>query len=273
LKPKGQLQKIKEDLDGTEGIIYIMFCGREVYVSQIQQALLDAGIFKNKENVNQAFYRLLKHEMKYLIFKRELKAPGKPKVYTANLEPIFITLKHLNLHERFDKTELLTIIEKLSNLNDNFPKIYTAWSREENGTLSYKRITWYDILSVYFLFLSSQMFNIGSSLGKIKISKKMKELETQTRTSSAMMPLGPLVHALSVVFESLEKSIGQPKDNIVIKEATPENFGCLLKTSLALVLEDTPVALFRPIIFKTLDPHLSKLIEYFKKTQQDNARS
>ena len=100
MKTQNELLRIKNALSGTQGLIYIMFLGRQTYVTNFQDEIVKAGIFKTKENVPQAFARLRNEEnpaCEYLKFIKELDQPGKPKILTANLEPVWTTLSRLKI--------------------------------------------------------------------------------------------------------------------------------------------------------------------------------
>lgn len=149
-----ELQKIRDDLSGPEGIIYLMFCGRETYVSEIQKPILEAGIYKNKESIAQAFYRLLNEEINYLIYKRQLRRRGRPKVYTAKLEPIITTLSYVlnsGQHSKLLKSYMENLLKKISPLNDAFPKVFASFNGKGNGRIPYNTYRWYNILNTYFL--------------------------------------------------------------------------------------------------------------------------
>ena len=49
MNTKNQLQIIEEALDGSSGVIYLMFLGSEKYVGQLQEPLVKSGFYQKKE--------------------------------------------------------------------------------------------------------------------------------------------------------------------------------------------------------------------------------
>jgi len=105
-----------------------MFAGRDTYAARIQSPLVGTGkIFKNISNVNQTVKRLLKHGEEFLVFKRkyrkEKERGRKAEIYTASLDPIFVTLRVFDID--FDEEVLPHVLERLSAGNDFFPQYLT----------------------------------------------------------------------------------------------------------------------------------------------------
>lgn len=123
VKNRKLFQKLDKILSGSDGIIYLMFLGRDTYAARIQGSLVGT-IYKNNSNVNQAVNRLLKHGSKFLIFQRKHrgeKTPGrKAEIYTASFAPIFETLQAFDID--FDEKELQHALESLSVANNYFPE-------------------------------------------------------------------------------------------------------------------------------------------------------
>ena len=155
-----------EALDGTAGIVYLMFLGRETYVAQIQEPLTASRIYKNKENVNQTFYRLTKEEGKLLkLIRTEKGKVGTPNLYTSNFEPVFTTLKKAGIE--FDEKDLTKTLTDLSFLNDSFPK-YLINILNHGSSKLYSKLYWKLTLANYFRFL----FTMLEQFMKLKCSKE-----------------------------------------------------------------------------------------------------
>lgn len=138
-------------LDGTTGIVYILFVGRDNYAQNIQSLMTDV-LFADRSNVNQVMHRLIQKGNRFFISKGTQRIKGHPgrarDVYTANLEPMMGTLKRLNV--KFDEGELAGALGDLSKVSDFFPKFLTNMYQ----THIIRRFQWHQILSMYFLFLS-----------------------------------------------------------------------------------------------------------------------
>lgn len=154
-----------------------MFLGKEAYTAKIQEPLLQAKIFKNKENVNQAVERLKNHGNFLLKFLREENWQGRPKIHTANMNPIFVTLREAKI--TFDEEIIESLFKSLSCLNDDFPS-YLVKTLTYGGQMRFstKSLTWTRTLGFYFLFLSTTL---------IKESPQSQQVPTNTRIRRTIM--------------------------------------------------------------------------------------
>lgn len=147
-----KLQRLNEILKGSNGIVYLMFVGRDTYAARIQGSLVETGkLFKNNSNVNQALKRLLKYGEEFLVFKRKYRENGKrgrkAEIYTASLDPIFATLRTFNID--FDEKEFQHIFKCLSAGNDFFPQYLTNIF----DTSILQTSAWHITLANYFTFI------------------------------------------------------------------------------------------------------------------------
>ena len=144
-------------LDGTTGIIYILFVGRDNYANNIQSLMTDV-LFADRSNVNQVMHRLVQKGNQFFISKGAHRLKGQPgrarDVYTANLEPIMGTLKRFSV--KFDEGKLTDALGDLSKVSDFFPKFLTNMYQIH----IIRRFQWHQILSMYFLFLSVALRSI-----------------------------------------------------------------------------------------------------------------
>ena len=151
---KKLFQRLNKILSGSDGIVYLMFLGRDTYAAKIKDLLLGT-IFRHDSNVNQVVNRLLKHGSEFLVFKRKYrkeKTPGRAaKIYTASFHPIFLTLEAFNVN--FDKKELRFLIESLSASNDAFPE-YLTNMYEKSMVLNWP---WHITLAHYFAYISDYL--------------------------------------------------------------------------------------------------------------------
>jgi hypothetical protein len=138
-------------LDGTPGIVYLLYVGRENYAQNIQNVMTD-GLYANRSNVNQTMDKLAGFGKRFLISKglrRKKGSRGRARsLFTANLNPITSTLKELNVE--YDDSKLVEILTALSDTSDFFPKFLTNMYQIH----IIRRWAWYQTLSMYFLFLS-----------------------------------------------------------------------------------------------------------------------
>jgi hypothetical protein len=138
-------------LDGTPGIVYLLYVGRENYAQNIQNVMTD-GLYANRSNVNQTMDKLTAFGKRFLISKglhHKKGSRGRAReLFTANLNPITSTLKELNVE--YDDSKLVEILTALSDTSDFFPKFLTNMYQIH----IIRRWAWYQTLSMYFLFLS-----------------------------------------------------------------------------------------------------------------------
>jgi len=89
-KNKKLFQRLDKILNGLNGIVYLMFLGRDTYAAKIQNSLVGT-IYKKNSSVNQTVQRLLKHGSEFLIFQRKHREEGVPgrkaEIYTASFDP------------------------------------------------------------------------------------------------------------------------------------------------------------------------------------------
>jgi len=155
MKTPNQLQIIESTLDGPYGVLYLMFLGAERYVGEIQKPLVKSGFYRKKENVNQTFYKLMKqnHNEFFLKFLRKETKPGIPQIYTANYEPLFLTLRSVD--SEIDEEELKHLLNVFSFLNEGFP----AYLINGKGSkISHRSLKWKIVLAKYFHYLSTFFF-------------------------------------------------------------------------------------------------------------------
>ena len=150
--------RLNKILKGSDGIIYLMFAGRETYAAKVQGRLVGT-IYKHSANVNQAVERLLKHKAEFLIFKRKQREYGsrgrEAENYTSNLDPVYLTLKSLGVE--FNQEELESVLVQLSEANDYFPKYLT--NVFEVSVL--RTLSWNSLLSMYLTFLVGVLKSSG----------------------------------------------------------------------------------------------------------------
>jgi len=153
LKSEGNkklFQRLDKILGGSDGIVYLMFLGRDTYAAKIKDSLVGT-IYKHDSNVNQAVKRLLKHGSEFLVFKRRYREEGTPgreaEIYTASFDPIFLTLKASDID--FNEKELQHTLECLSPANDSFPQYLI--NVFEISTV--RNMSWDIILANYFSYM------------------------------------------------------------------------------------------------------------------------
>jgi len=148
---RNEFPSVNGILSGSDGLVYLAFLGRETYATHIQGSFVPS-IYKNAPSVNQTVKRLLKYDSEFLIFKKEERGEGKGgkarKIYTANFDPIFLTLQAHDV--KFDERELRDTIGSLSLANDYFPRFLLNLF---DCSLVMKS-SWHLTLSNYFTFLS-----------------------------------------------------------------------------------------------------------------------
>jgi hypothetical protein len=144
-------ESLGNSLDGTTGIVYLLYVGRDNYAQNIEGLMTDA-LFADRSNVTQVMTRLKRRGKLFLISKGPRRKEGQrgkaPEIYTSNIEPIIVTLKRLDV--KFDEKELTDSLRELSAASDFFPKFLT------NMYLTHviRNFHWYQTLSMYLLFLS-----------------------------------------------------------------------------------------------------------------------
>ena len=164
--------EIADALKGTSGLVYLMFVGNETYPNKIQSPIVKAGLLKNKENVYANVKKLIE-KGQFLRFLRIERKAGCPRVFTADLAPIFTSLNYLKIE--FDKEKVIDALKNLGFLNDLFPKftakfIEIAQQRVDN-------LSWFDNLSNYFMFLATVLGarKVLSERGEVSLPPIPKE--------------------------------------------------------------------------------------------------
>jgi cell fate (sporulation/competence/biofilm development) regulator YmcA (YheA/YmcA/DUF963 family) len=141
-------------LDGTNGIAYLLFVGRNNYAANIQDLMTDT-LFADKSNVNQIIHKLTASGKDFLISKGTYRKKGvrgrARSIYTANNKPITGTLKRFNIS--FEETELSFALNQLGETSDFFPKYLTNTFQ----TFLIRKMPWHTLLSIYFFYLSEIM--------------------------------------------------------------------------------------------------------------------
>jgi hypothetical protein len=141
-------------LSGANGIVYLLFVGRNNYAQNIQDLMTDK-LVSDKSNINQIVHKLLESGKDFLITKgsyRNKGARGRARdIYTANTKPITATLQQFNIP--FNEPELLFILRELSETADFFPKFLTNIFQ----TFVIRNLTWHQVLSMYFRYLSETL--------------------------------------------------------------------------------------------------------------------
>ena len=161
LKSEGNkklFHKLNRALTGSDGIVYLMFLGRDTYAAKIQGFLVGT-IYKHNSNVNQSVNRLLKYGSEFLVFRRthrEKRTPGRAaEIYTASFDPIFLTLGAFGMD--VDKDEMQLVVKLLSPTNDYFPQ----YLRNILQRSIMRNMSWVNILASYFTYLAENL-RIGS---------------------------------------------------------------------------------------------------------------
>jgi predicted transcriptional regulator len=138
-------------LSGANGIVYLLFVGRQNYAANIQEPMTET-LFADKSNVNQIIAKLLKEGSDFLISKGSYRKKGKRgrarNLYTANIDPITVTLKAFNI--KFNDHELQFALDSLAETSDFFPKFLTNMYQ----TFIIRKLPWHGILSIYLYYLS-----------------------------------------------------------------------------------------------------------------------
>jgi hypothetical protein len=144
-------EKASSTLSGANGIVYLLFVGRENYAAKIQGLMTDA-LFAHESNVNQTVSKLTKAGKRFLVFKNKYREKGNPgrarDIYTANLNPIIATLTQFNI--RFNESELTSVLTDLAETADYFPKYLTNMFQK----FLIRKLHWHQLLSLFFLYLS-----------------------------------------------------------------------------------------------------------------------
>ena len=147
---KKKFARLNKILKGSDGIVYLMFAGRETYAAKVQGCLVST-IYKHSANVNQAVERLLKYKSEFLVFQKRQREEGargrEAENYTANLDSVFLTLRSLGVE--FNQDELQLALVQLSEANDYFPKYLT--NVFEASVL--RTLSWNSLLSLYLTFI------------------------------------------------------------------------------------------------------------------------
>jgi hypothetical protein len=261
---RNETQYVRDTLSGTDGIVYLMFCGRETYVANTEKPLMEAGLFENPANINQTFKRLERDTEDFIKFvRREEKKPGVPAIYTANLHPIFVTLNNLGV--QYDEEELTKSIEALSPLNDYFLEKYVSIARlrEHNGRIRYRKLDWHNILCYYFLFLMGNLlrFNrITEILGKENPAESSVIDEAKSRTS--------IFHICCDLVKEFRL-----EEEVKTSSISPKGFESLLRATWALFIEITPSRRSiesYTLLFNSLTP---RIVQFFIEHQNQKSLS
>jgi hypothetical protein len=147
-------EKSSNILGGSNGIIYLLFLGRDNYARQAQGPM-KGTLFTDNSNVNQVIGKLLKETPDFLISKGKCREEGKRgrerNLYTANINPIIVTLKAYNI--KFDQQEIELALKELAETGDFFPQFLINMFKD----FIIRRLPWQGILSQYFYYLSEVM--------------------------------------------------------------------------------------------------------------------
>jgi hypothetical protein len=186
-------------LDGTQGIVYLLYVGRENYAQNIQGVMTD-GFYANRSNVNQTMEKLTGSSKRFLIPKgsrRKKGARGRARdIFTANLTPIMATLKQLNVE--YNESKLLDTLTALSDTSAFFPKFLTNMYQIH----IIRRWAWYQTLSMYFLFLS---IAVESRLIVYPMPEKLKVNQEKVNCLIAKYPTA------SKDLQSIYKKLASPE--------------------------------------------------------------
>lgn len=206
------LKRISRDLRGSNGVVYLMFLGRETSVSRIREPTKVIFPGGHVENVNQAFKRLKDKDTYLRFIKLEETTPRKPgrkpEIYKADYEPLFITLRELKIE--FEEKWLKNLVENLAVLNDYFPSFLVSMEKYTSPEFSTKTLTWERTLSGYFFFLCI----------KLKFSKEKETIDIDAEGIDMLPP--PLQVFLKTIF-SLQFHKEKPLD-LEVKERVEEIF-------------------------------------------------
>lgn len=147
-------EKSNRMLGGSNGIVYLLFIGRDTYAAKVQ-CLMKNTLFTHESNVNQVIGKLVKEGSDFLVSKGPYRKKGargrKRDIYTANLDPILVTLKAFNIE--FNQKELQDTLTSLAETSDFFPKFLTNIFQ----TSMVRRLPWHAILSSYINYLSETL--------------------------------------------------------------------------------------------------------------------
>jgi hypothetical protein len=169
---KKNFARLNKILKGSDGIVYLMFVGRETYAGKVQSMLV-GKIYKHSANVNQAVDRLLKYPSEFLVFKNREREEGtrgrEAEIYSANLEPIFLTLKSFEID--FNQTQLRFTLVRLAENSDQFPTYLT--NIFEASVV--RTFSWNSLLSLYFAYLLESLKVHNSAVFPIPEIKMKKE--------------------------------------------------------------------------------------------------
>ena len=176
---KPRFAEIAGTLDGVKGLIYLLFLGRETYLSSFKNEFVSARLYAFKETVDQRFEDLKGTNRKYNDFflesKGRAKSRGAPKVYQAKLGPILETLTKLEIP--VDDEWLASLLSELSFLNNKFPQYFAdAYTLGDPSEISTRKISWLTTLSVYFTFLSFRLLVSQKPTRKTTIENPFLEL-------------------------------------------------------------------------------------------------
>jgi len=248
-----------------------MFCGRETYARAISIPLKNEGIFGSFQAVNTALNRL-KRKGDYLIRTRSERgiSRGRPPVfYTANLEPILITLKYIFMvdkskEERFKKY-IETLIKKISVLNDAFPKAYVSLNEEENGRINFKNMRWYDLLGTFFLSAFCHLYSPGMKIDKVlekAIEKAFEKSRMCKMYASSYMPF-----LFPFLVQLFKKDLGI-SSRVDIPGITDDDKFFLLIASGLLTLESMGMSSLRKALINLLPMPATLLPQNLKKDRK-----
>jgi hypothetical protein len=194
-------EKASSMLSGANGIVYLLFVGRENYAANIQ-GLMTGALFADKSNVNQVMAKLTVGKT-FLVYKgkfREKGARGRARqIYSANLSPITATLNKLEIG--FDEQELSKTLVVLSDISNYFPKYLTNIFE----TFLIRRLTWHQILASYITYLS-----LIIRYSDLMVYPMPSELHLSKEVKEGVLQSYPLIvqHLESIAFQLHSPSIG-----------------------------------------------------------------
>lgn len=200
------------DLNGTRGVVYLMFVGRKTYAGAFQEKLVKVGLLKDQANVNQAVSFLLKEGFLKEV-EEQADKPGKPRIRTANIAPLFETLKVCASKLSHDEVEEITFwVLSLGEVMDYFPD-YLALRFKENSLLRLKALPWNYILGDFFFFCQ---FILGALVSEVEEqgfenARKLLDLKTLKNTIGAMMPLPEELQSLEKIAQNAVRALPQDK--------------------------------------------------------------
>jgi hypothetical protein len=170
-----------EDLDGLNGLVYILCLGHEVYAASFEDAIMEQGLLKDKASIYQSIRELSKAGY-FSVDKTLYNKRGQPRMLKANENTVIETIKKdAKLDPEYERATR-TLIERLSPSTMEFPRFLAKYTTP--ATLNVKKLQWRNqTLPQYLIFLLNVIIGIVDldkpqvqELGKpVAVSKMIKQ--------------------------------------------------------------------------------------------------